>query len=396
MLSEQIIQTIKETGPVLAVQGVAITDLFYKKLFINHPELKNVFNMANQAQGEQSKALAESVFMYASYIDQLATLTPMVKRIAHKHASLHIQPEHYPIVGKYLLEAIQEHLSLNDNHPILEAWAAAYGALACIFIAVEEEIYTENEQKVGGWRGFKRFVIDQIVEEAHGVKSFYLKPEDGQVVDFKAGQYVGVKVKPLNKEYEEIRQYSLSNAPGENFYRITVKAEEKTASSPGVVSNYLHAATVGDGLWLQPPTGDFMVNENGKSKVFIAGGVGITPVLSMLLNEIKSGSGDQVTLIQCCRDASHQIMAKELQALQAQHGFNYFVSYEFGSGSDHQGYLNKQILSQWLPETESSVYFCGPKVFMAAVNELCLDLGYQENQLHYEIFGPSTQLSKAS
>lgn len=393
MLSDQIIQTVKETAPVLAQQGVAITDIFYEKLFFNHPELKNIFNMANQAQGEQSKALAESVFMYASNIDQLQHLTPMVRRIAHKHASLHIQPEHYPIVGKYLLEAIQEHLDLEGGHPILEAWSVAYGALAEIFIEVEEEIYSDNENKHGGWRGFKEFSIDQIIEEAKGVKSFYLRPVDRQIVAFKAGQYVGVKIKPSDEGYDEIRQYSLSNAPGDDFYRITVKTEQRENRYPGVVSNFLHSAEVGDSVWLQPPTGDFVLKENLRNKVFIAGGVGITPVLSMLLNELRLSDSEQITFIQCCRDKNHHIMEKELKTLKDNYGFNYYVSYEFDEGADHQGYLTKQVLEQWLPADEADVYFCGPKSFMTSVNSLCLDLGYKEDQLHYEVFGPTTKLN---
>jgi nitric oxide dioxygenase len=393
MLSDEIIQKVKETAPVLAEQGVKITDIFYEKLFFNHPELKNIFNMANQAQGEQSKALAESVFMYASHIDQLEYLTPMVKRIAHKHASLNILPEHYPIVGKYLLEAIKEYLGLEANDPLLEAWALAYDALASIFISVEEEIYAENENKLGGWRGFKPFLIDQVVEEAEGVKSFYLLPEDKQMVSFKAGQYVGVKTKPANDGYDEIRQYSLSNAPGDDFYRITVKAENRNTVPAGVVSNYLHSAKVGDAVWLQPPTGDFVLKDSFRSKVFIAGGVGITPVLSMLLNELRYFDSEQITFIQCCRDKKHHIMEKELRTLQENYGFKYYVSYESDDGGNHRGYLTKDVLKKWLPEDEADVYFCGPKMFMSEVNRLCQALGYEEDQLHYEVFGPTTKLS---
>lgn len=393
MLTAEIIKTVKETGPVLAEHGVAITDLFYKKLFLNHPELKNTFNMANQAQGQQSKALAESVFMYASFIDQLESLTPMVKRIAHKHASLNIQPEHYPIVGKYLLESIQEHLGLEDDHPVLAAWAVAYEALAAIFIDVEESIYAENENKEGGWRAFKPFLIEQIVEEAKGVKSFYLHPEDKQVVTFEPGQYVGVKTKPANDGYEEIRQYSISNTPGDNFYRITVKAEDENRVNPGVVSNYLHTAQVGDSIWLQPPTGDFVVQDNARRKVFIAGGVGVTPVLSMLLNTLKKIDGEKITFIQCSRDKDHHIMAQKLTDLQKKHGFEYFVTYDACEGGDHQGYLTQDVLQNWLPKEEADVYFCGPKDFMSAVNKHCEALGYKEDQLHYEVFGPTTKIS---
>jgi len=394
MLSAETLATIKSTAPLLAEQGKAITDLFYSKLFKQHPELQHIFNMANQGQGEQSRALAESVFMYATHIEALQNLGPMVSRIAHKHASLQVAPEHYPIVGKYLLEAIQDHLGLEPEHPVLGAWAEAYAQLAGIFIRTEEGIYSHNASKPGGWRGFRPFVIHSIQDEARGIKSVYLQAEDGQpIAGFEPGQYLGIKVRPPGHEYDEIRQYSLSDAPGKDHYRITVKAENTPPSHEGKVSKLLHNAQPGDQVWVQPPTGDFTVKHPDNELVLIAGGVGITPLLSMLLHRIETrGDVSDLVFIQCCRDKAHHVMADELRRLSAQHGFQYYVSYETGSGADHQGYLNRTVLSQWLGQPNADVYFCGPKPFMAAVNIQLQDLGFSDSQLHYEVFGPSTRL----
>ncbi|OZA30674.1 MAG: nitric oxide dioxygenase [Hydrogenophilales bacterium 17-61-9] len=394
MLSAETLATIKSTAPLLAEQGKAITDLFYSRLFKHHPELQHIFNMANQAQGEQSRALAESVFMYATHIDQLQNLGPMVSRIAHKHASLQVAPEHYPIVGKYLLEAIQDHLGLEPDHPVLGAWAEAYAQLAGIFIQTEEGIYSDNAMKPGGWRGFRPFVIRSIEAEASGIKSVYLKAADGKpIADFEPGQYLGIKVRVPGHEYDEIRQYSLSNAPGKDHYRITVKAESMLPGHQGKVSNHLHGAQPGDQVWLQPPTGDFTVKHAGRNLVLIAGGVGITPLLSMLLHRIETGEDvSALVFIHCCRDQAHHVMGEELRRLSAQHGFSYYVSYETGSGADHQGYLEQTVLSQWLTQADADVYFCGPKPFMAAVQTQLLQMGLRDEQLHHEVFGPGTRL----
>jgi nitric oxide dioxygenase len=395
MFSEKSRAIVKSTAPLLAEQGRQITDLFYKKLFTHHPELKNVFNLANQVKGEQSRALADAVFRYATHIDELEKLGPLVSRIAHKHASLQVAPEHYPIVGKYLLEAIKDHLSLDADNPVLAAWGEAYQQLASIFVSTEENIYAQNENKIGGWRGFRAFKVADIRLEAQGVKSFYLEPVDGQpIATFEAGQYVGVKVKPEIEGYDEIRQYSLSNAPGENFYRIIVKAEANQNEVAGKVSNFLHHAKLGDQLLLQPPTGDFIVAHPDNEIALIAGGVGITPLLSMLSQRIKSGKNiSNLTFIQCCRDSQHHIMANELRELSKKHGFKYFVSYESGDGADFTGYLTKNILQQWLGSTKPDVYFCGPKPFMIALNNLLGDLGISEDKRFYETFGPSIRLS---
>ena len=393
MLSAETLSTVKSTAPLLAKEGKAITDLFYSRLFTHHPELQHIFNMANQAQGEQSRALAESVFLYATHIDALQNLGPMVSRIAHKHASLQVAPEHYPIVGKYLLEAIQDHLGLEAGHPVLGAWGEAYAQLAGIFIKTEEDIYSHNANKSGGWRGFRPFVVRDIVDEADGIKSVYLHAEDGQpIAAFEPGQYLGIKVRPPGHEYDEIRQYSLSNAPGKDHYRITVKAESTPPAHPGKVSNHLHGAQRGDRLWVQPPTGDFTVRHPDKAQVLIAGGVGITPLLSMLLHRIETGDASGLIFIHCCKDRAHHVMADELRRLSAQHGFAYYVSYETGNGADHQGYLTPSVLSQWLGQPGADVYFCGPAPFMTAVNSTLLDLGFKDDQLHYEVFGPSTRL----
>ncbi|MFT4927151.1 MAG: nitric oxide dioxygenase [Phenylobacterium sp.] len=394
MISEQTLTIVKSTAPVLAAEGENITKLFYTKLFVNHPELKHVFNMANQGKGEQARALAHSVFQYATHIDKLDALGDTVARIAHKHTSLQVAPEHYPIVGKFLLEAIQEHLGLNPDDPILTAWAEAYGALAAIFVNTEEAMYQANEDKLGGWRGDREFVICETKEEAVEVKSFYLKSTDGQpIATFEPGQYVGIKVTPNTSEHTEIRQYSLSNAPNNDIYRITVRTEVTAGHQPGVVSHFLHDAVVGDKVMLKPPAGEFLIRDNKDDLVLLAGGVGITPVLSMLLAKINNGEDvSKVTFILCCRDKNHHIMADELTALQAKHGFNYYVSYEHGDGADFEGYLTADILNKWIDNKQTDAYFCGPKPFMEAINNTLQDIGFAEDQLYYETFGPNIQL----
>jgi len=400
MQQSEVIKTVKSTAPILAAEGENITKLFYQKLFVNHPELQNTFNMANQAQnaqgqGEQARALAQSVFKYASYIDQLDELGPMVKRIAHKHASLAVAPEHYPIVGKYLLEAISEHLQIPPQDPVIQAWAIAYGQLAEIFVSTEEQIYTDNSNKDGGWRGFRSFTISNIVAEAQDIKSFYLRAEDGEpIASFDAGQYVGVKIETPEGEYDHIRQYSLSAAPGEDYYRITVKSEANHAQHPGQVSNYLHTLNVGDSVFLQPPTGEFVIENQDSNIVLIAGGVGITPLLSMLLNLIQQGvPAEKITFIQCCRDSNHHIMKHALEQLASQTGFTYKVAYELSEGADHKGYLTSDTLEKWLPDLSADVYFCGPRPFMGALNNMLQTVGFKESQLHHEVFGPNTGLN---
>ena len=131
MLSDQQRAIVKATVPALHAHGETITRHFYSAMLTAHPELHNYFNPTNQlGEGGQARALAASVLTYAQHIDGLETLGGMVERIATKHVSLEILPEHYPIVGKYLLLAIADVLEDAATPDILDAWAAAYGQLA--------------------------------------------------------------------------------------------------------------------------------------------------------------------------------------------------------------------------------------------------------------------------
>ena len=391
MLQANTLEVIKSTVPLLEEHGSAITDVFYDRLFTNHPFFKNIFNMANQGKGEQSRALSDAVLAYAKNIENVEVLLPVVQRIANKHVSLGVQASHYAVVGENLLAAIQQVLSLPDDHAALTAWEEAYGILANVFIGVEKNLYTANSDQSGGWEGFREFYIDNIVEETPEVKSFYFKPMDLLAVPtFKGGQYLGVRIRPDGSEHYQIRQYSLSKLGN---FRISVKAEHE-----GAVSNYLHNCQAGDAVSLQAPTGVFTLNEQSKKHIFIAGGVGITPLISMMEEAIEQGAtSEDVLLIQCAKDEEHQIFQQDLAELQLDKGFQHKLCYENSQQGDHQGYLNQEILNKWTQDLgfnskNSQVYFCGPKPFMAVLNQLFIGMGYEKVDIHYEVFGPTTNL----
>ena len=108
MLCAEQIALIKATVPLLESGGEALTNHFYKLLLSEHPEVRPLFNQAHQASGEQPRALANGVLMYARHIDRLDALGPLVAQIINKHVALQVLPEHYPLVGNCLLRAIRE------------------------------------------------------------------------------------------------------------------------------------------------------------------------------------------------------------------------------------------------------------------------------------------------
>ena len=112
MLTNAQRDLIKATVPLLESGGEALTTHFYRMMLSEYPEVRPLFNQAHQASGDQPRALANGVLMYARHIDRLEALGPLVRQVVNKHVALQILPEHYPIVGSCLLRAIREVLGV--------------------------------------------------------------------------------------------------------------------------------------------------------------------------------------------------------------------------------------------------------------------------------------------
>jgi nitric oxide dioxygenase len=156
MLSAQDRAIVKSTVPLLESGGEALITHFYRMMLSEYPQVRPLFNQAHQASGDQPRALANGVLMYARHIDQLDQLGDLVAKIINKHVALQILPEHYPIVGTCLLRAIAEVLGEEIATPeVIAAWGAAYGQLADILIGAETSIYDQKEQApaAGAGRG---------------------------------------------------------------------------------------------------------------------------------------------------------------------------------------------------------------------------------------------------
>jgi len=392
MLSAQDRAIVKSTVPLLESGGEALTTHFYRMMLSEYPQVRPLFNQAHQASGDQPRALANGVLMYARHIDQLDQLGDLVAKIINKHVALQILPEHYPIVGACLLRAIREVLGEEIATPqVIAAWGAAYNQLADILIGAEAAIYEEKAVAPGGWRGSRLFKLVAKVEESAEITSFYFEPVDGQaILAFEPGQYIGMR---LVIDGEELRRnYSLSALANAVQYRISVKRE-----AGGRVSNYLHdQLTLGATLELFPPAGEFTLAVSDKPLVLISGGVGITPTLPML--EAALASERPVHFIHCARNGAVHAFRDWVDGLAERHPqLKRFYCYTEDDGvspaADKVGLLTQEQLAQWLPEQRDlDAYFLGPKGFMGAVKRHLKALGVPEKQSHHEFFGPASAL----
>jgi len=406
MLSDKTMAIVKSTAPILQEHGETLTRHFYQRMFTHNPEVAPFFNPANQTAGKQQRALAGAIAAYAANIDNLEVLGGAVELIAQKHASLMIKPEHYPIVGQNLLASIQEVLGEGATDEIIGAWAEAYGFLADIMIGREKQIYNENARKPGGWEGFKDFRIVRKEKESSNITSFYLAAADGAPLPtFKPGQYITVRAM-IPQGSTTMRNYSLSDKPGQEWFRISVKREvPPEANTPGgYVSNWLHdKVEVGDTIEIAPPCGEFFLDvteKHDRPLVLLAAGVGITPIMSILLAALDAMGNRRIIFIHASLNENVQAFKSTVDGLEVRHpnlrAYHRYSDAGTRTGNASTGFVTAELIESLVPERNADYYFCGPQAFMVGVYHDLLKWGLPASQVHFEFFGPRQELGKVA
>ena len=254
----------------------------------------------------------------------------------------------------------------------------------------------------GGFRPLK--VIDKV-RESSTITSFHLAPaEPGGWRGFEPGQFLVFKFPADNERGHVLRTYSVSCAPGHpGRYRISVKRE--AAPQPGLPdglgSCHLHdQVAVGDVLMADGPRGDFYLDRmSARPVVLLSGGVGLTPMVSML-HALVEQSDRRAVFIHACDNGEVHALGDEVRALAASRsGIAAHVVYRFPTDADraakrHQaeGVITRELLQQLLPLDDYEFYLCGPPPFMQAVFRLVRSLGVARERIAYEFFGPATVL----
>ncbi|MEH6592839.1 MAG: pyridoxamine 5'-phosphate oxidase family protein [Halioglobus sp.] len=252
------------------------------------------------------------------------------------------------------------------------------------------------------WSPYK---VAKIVEESSEIKSFYLEPQLTAAATFQAGQFLTVKL-PIDGR-DTVRTYTVSSAPSDTTLRISVKRENaKDPTLPaGVFSSFLHKQLkVGDSLEAKAPCGAFTFDTaEQRPAVLLAGGVGITPMVSMarqaLIEGVRSRYIRPTTLISSARSSDQRAFYDELNAIAAQSGGrirNFSLlshiddSMEAGRDYQQEGRISSQFLQSVLPIDDYDVYLCGPGTFMQAMYDMLRELGIDDARIFAEEFGPAS------
>jgi uncharacterized protein len=267
------------------------------------------------------------------------------------------------------------------------------------------------EARTPAWTGNRTFVVTRrVIEDPNAsVCSLYLSPVDGAPLpSYLPGQYLTFQLEipdPITGVTTQVvRCYSLSDRPRADFYRVSIKRVPappgRPDAPPGRASTYVHAhLREGSRLLVRAPSGHFHLIEDGAVPiVLIAGGIGITPLLSILNTLFHRADPRKVWLFYGVRHRAEHIMKDHLENLCGTYpGFHLHVCYSAPFDEDvpdvdyqHQGWVDIQLLQQTLPFGRYDFYVCGPPAMMETLVPALEDAGVASGHIHYEAFGPAS------
>lgn len=256
------------------------------------------------------------------------------------------------------------------------------------------------------WNGFRKFEIMRKQQEGGGICSFYLQPHDKKPLPpFQPGQYLTFQLHVPGQRKPVIRCYSLSDSPNHpDYYRVSIKKlpppRDKPEAPPGLSSSFFHdQLDEGDILDVKAPGGHFFLDMTKSTPVvLIGGGVGLTPVLSMLNAICASGSKRETWFFYGCRHGGDVVMRAHFENIRKEHdNVRLFVCFSDplpeeveGRDYDFGKRISIDLFKSMLPSNNYEYYLCGPPPFMEALVGGLEAWGVPEKDIHFEAFGPAT------
>lgn len=407
-LSTEHVAVVRATLPVIGAHIDEITPVFYSAMFDEHPELlRDTFNRGNQKLGAQQRALAASIATFATLLVDGTSPVDMLARIGHRHASLGITPDQYQVVHDHLFAAIVEVLGEAVTPEVAAAWDEVYWIMAAVLVDYEKALYAEAEVEPGDV--FRTAIVLAREDVTDSVAVVTLGGLEGQPLPgFRAGQYTSVGA-VLPDGARQLRQYSLSTAPGDGTWRIGIRRVDAvtqggTGCPAGEVSGWLHANTsVGATLQVTLPFGDLVLDaagigadDDGAPVVLCSAGIGITPMLGMLAQLSATEDPRRVLVLHADRSPEQHVLADEvagesslLTDADVHTWYEQGADTVSGPGAVHQGFMDLSLVQ--IPDG-AHVFLCGSSGFLQAVRSQFIEAGVSEERLHAELFAPNDWL----
>jgi ferredoxin-NADP reductase/MOSC domain-containing protein YiiM/ferredoxin len=248
------------------------------------------------------------------------------------------------------------------------------------------------------WPGFRPLRVSRIEKESSSVLSVTLVPADGRpLVAALPGQFIVLRIHPKPEGPMLLRNYSLSDLPTSDHYRVSIKLE-----TSGAASTYLHSQVrVGDLLDVAAPRGSFTLKPGDKPVVLLSAGVGATPVLAMLHSLAAEASPREVWWLFGARNGEeHPFAAESSNLIKALPHGRRFIEYSRPSSHDRPGIefdasgrITVDVLEKLGVPRDADFYLCGPAAFLSDLSAGLAAWGISDDRVHTEIFGPGKPIT---
>jgi ferredoxin-NADP reductase len=252
---------------------------------------------------------------------------------------------------------------------------------------------------------YRKFIVQSVVEESESAKSFMLVPSDGGKLEpFFPGQHLPLRLQIPGQARPVIRCYTLSDCFHERHYRLTIKKESPPPNRPeippGQSSSYFHETLrVGDCIEARAPSGNFYLDlQQSHPIALLAGGIGVTPMISMINALRHSGSSREVHFVVALRHGGDHVFKEHLRAVAADFpNIRMRILYEnprqqdvLGTDYHRVGRIDLPLLREILPSLDLEYYVCGPSGMMDAISSALTMEAISNDRIKTESFGPSS------
>jgi ferredoxin-NADP reductase/MOSC domain-containing protein YiiM/ferredoxin len=242
------------------------------------------------------------------------------------------------------------------------------------------------------WPGFRPLRVSRKLHESSNVTSLVLEPADGKTLTAGlAGQYIVLRLRPGPDESALLRSYSLSGAPSEDRYRISVKREPQGAGGAYIDTR----VQAGDILDVSAPRGSFTLRQDERPVVLVSAGIGATPVLAMLHALAAEQTRREIWWFHGARNSSeHPFAAEVRELLKTLPGSRSHICYSAPKPTDRPsvdfnrtGRVGVHVFEEMGVPPAADFYICGPAAFMSGLVDGLVGWGIARDRLHTENFG---------
>ncbi len=231
-------------------------------------------------------------------------------------------------------------------------------------------------------------VVEKIVDFTHDIKGLRFKLPEGEKIRFKAGQFANLFSKPYDDVKEETsRAYSISSAPSDDrALELVIRYVPN-----GMVTTYVFKhLKEGDNVRLIGPFGDFYLRDTDREIVCIAGGSGLAPIRSIILDMVEKGiSNRKATFFFGAVTVKDLYYVEEFKAIENEHSWFKFVPALSRDDSDHpyaKGLITDVVASHYGDMKDIEAYLCGSPGMIDACEKTLTGKGMPKNQIFYDKF----------